>query len=375
MASTVGSAHARGASLASRDEAWASEAVASPETTRQAQMGKVFGYLKGLHATHLMDVGAKLGLFERLAANPDGLPPDRLAAETGLHPPSARVWCEAACALELLDYDPATGYRLAPFMDELLGQPGATYYLGRFPETHLQVARDYARYPELFRSGEVFPYQAHDGAFFASVAEGLQTLPRMFLDAVVPKLPDLAARLEGGAAILDVGCGGGYAIVEFAERFPGVRCVGIDVEPNSVGLARELIRARGLEDRVEARLVEGASWPADLDGAFDLVTTFLVLHEIRPDLKEAVIGRCARALRPGGQVLIFDERYPSRPGELRDAAQVYAVMAQWYEVTWGNIINTREEIHALLTGQGLGIVDETSLSRFYIVTAEKPATA
>ncbi len=90
-----------------------------------------------------------------------------------------------------------------------------------------------------------------------------------------------------------------------------------------------------------------------------------------PDLKEAVIGQCAQALRPGGQVLIFDERYASKPSELRDPLLIYAVMGQWYELTWGNIVNTREEIHELLIKQGLRVADETSLSRFYIVTAEK----
>ncbi len=50
---------------------------------------------------------------------------------------------------------------------------------------------------------------------------------------------------------------------------------------------------------------------------------------------------------------------------------LYAVMAQWYEMTWGNVVNTREELHALLAQQGLTVVDETSLSRFYIVIAKK----
>ncbi len=70
-------------------------------------------------------------------------------------------------------------------------------------------------------------------------------------------------------------------------------------------------------------------------------------------------------------MLLFDERYPSSSAELRDPTQIYAVMAQWYELTWGNIINTKEEIHALLARQGLRVVDETTFSRFYIVVAEK----
>lgn len=350
---------------------WTREAVTSPETTLQAQMGKVFGYLNGLHATHLIDVGAKLGLFGRLAKAPAGLTPEALAVEVGLHLEYIRCWCETACALELLDYQPASGYRLAPFMDEILGRPEATFYLGSFPEAHLLIARDYAHYPKLFSSGGVYSYQDHDGSLLRGVAEALRTLPRMFLGAVLPNLPGLRERLEAGAAILDVGCGGGYAIVEFAERYSKVRCVGIDVEPTSIRMAQELIHFRGLGDRVEARQLDGAVLPPDFAGAFDLVTTFLVLHEIRPDLKESVLKQCVRALRPGGQLLLFDERYPSSPVELRDPSQIYAVMAQWYELTWGNIINTREGIHALLARQGLRVVDETSFSRFYVVTAEK----
>ncbi len=354
-----------------RDAAWAREAVMSPETTRVAQMGKVFGYLKGLHATYLLNIGTELGLFGRFTRFPAGLTSDTLASHSGLDPKYVRLWCEAACALELLDYDPAAGYRLAPFMDEILGQPEATYYMGLFPQVHLLLARDYAQYPELFRTGGTYPYQQHDEMFFRAVAQATRTLPRMFLDAVAPKLPALQARLGAGASILDVGCGGGYAIVEFAERYPRVRCVGIDVEPNSIRIAEDVIRARGLADRVIVRHVGDGPWPADFAGAFDLVMTFLVLHEIRPDLKKVVLGQCAQALRPGGQLLIFDERYASRPTELRDPLQIFAVMAQWFEMTWGNIVNTREEIHALLDAHGLRVIDETSLSRFYIVTAEK----
>jgi SAM-dependent methyltransferase len=354
-----------------RSEAWSAEAVVSPETSRAAQMAKIFGYIKGMHATHLLDLGVRMGLFQRLAETPGGLQPATLAAASGLDAGYIRCWCEAACALELLDYDPAAGYRLAPFMDELLGRPEATFSLAGFPAAHLAVARDYARYPELFRSGGVQPYVEHDAAFLGAVAEATTTLPRMFCEVVLPSLPDLEASLASGATILDVGCGGGHALVTLAERFPGVRCVGVDVEPVSIEMARELIGKRGLDDRVEARLIRPGEWPPDLVGAFDLVTTFLVLHEIHPDLKAAVLAQCAQALKADGKLLLFDERYPSGPGELRDPTQTFAVIAQWFEVTWGNVLNTREEIAELLAGAGLTTVQETALSRFYIVVAAR----
>jgi cyclopropane fatty-acyl-phospholipid synthase-like methyltransferase len=86
------------------------------------------------------------------------------------------------------------------------------------------------------------------------VAAALRTLPRIFLDLILPRLPGLLERLQGGARLLDVGCGAGWAMVQLAERFPETTCVGIDLEPYSVELARRLIAERGLADRCQARL-------------------------------------------------------------------------------------------------------------------------
>ncbi|MEP7105070.1 MAG: class I SAM-dependent methyltransferase [Chloroflexota bacterium] len=334
-------------------------------------MSKIYGYLKGMHAAHLIDLGVRLGLFESLVRAGGAANPSELAITAQLHEEYVAIWCETACALELLDRDVDGRFHFAAHMDVILGEPGSNYYLGGFPAAHFQFTRDYSRYPELFRSGAVVSYQEHDEPFFRAVAGATKTLPRMFMDSVLPKLPSLAARLESGARVLDLGCGGGYAIVEFATRYPATTCVGVDVEGNSVAMAQAHIRDRNVSNRVEARVVDGAELPTDLIGGFDLVTQFLVLHEVHPSIKATVIHQCAAALKSGGQLMLFDEAYPSGAGDLRHPLQIHAVMAQWYESTWGNTINTREEIRTLLGAAGLTVVDETELSRFYIVVAQK----
>lgn len=337
---------------------------------RQEQMGKVFGYLKGLHATHLINVGVELGLFNELTEAEGSLTPLQLATRSGCHPPYVKVWCEAAFALELLDLDGSGRFTPAPFINELLADPSSTYYLGGFPGAHLAVAEDYAQYPHYFRTGSSRPYQEHSRGFFAAVAAATTALPRMFCDAVLPGLPALNERLEHATEILDVGCGAGHAIVELAKRYPGVRCLGVDIEPESIAMAEVLIAEQGLGDRVAVRLIE-KGWPADLVGRFDLITQFLVLHEIEPRLKQEILRGCADALKPSGALLLFDERYPSEAAELRDPAQIFSVVAQWYELTLGNVLNTREEISELLHGAGLTVTHETALSRFHIVIAER----
>jgi len=354
-----------------RGLSWEQEGVRSPEATLQEQMGKVFGFLKGFHATYVLSIGKELGLFEGIWKAQAGVQPVDLARQLNLNTRYVQLWCETACSLEILDYSPDKGFYLAPQMDQLLGDTSSSFYVGSFPDVHRNVGRDYLKYAEHFRTGTVFPYQDHDQEMLESVATATVSLPRMFLELVLPDLPGLEKRLHDGCNLLDMGCGGGSAIVEFAKRFPAVQCTGVDLEPKSLHLAQELIRDRGLGDRVKAILLDGAELPPEMDSAFDLVTSFLVLHEIHPDKKVAVLEQCAKALKPGGQMLLFDEQYPGTPQTLRDPNLAFSVIAQWFEMTWGNVVNTKDEIHAMLAGSGFKIVEETNLSRFYVVVAEK----
>ena len=337
------------------------------QSTLAAGAARVFGYLRGLHATHYLDLGVATGLFAALAKGPRTA--DALAAEMRFHPPYVRGFCEMGHHLEILDRE-GEAYALAPAMDRLLASPDDTYFLGGFPRVHLSVAEDYAAYADRLRTGAVHPYQEHPRTFLADVAGASRSLPRMFLDVAAEKLPGLVRRLEQGGRILDVGCGAGHALVTLAERFPAVTGVGIEIEPVSADMARERVAARGLAGRIEVR--GGWEPAADFVDAFDVVTQFLVLHEIRPEAKRDVLARCARALRPSGTLVLFDEAYPEDEATARDPIRGFAVVAQWFEMTWGNVINTRSEILGLIRGAGLLPGPEAELSRFAILTATRP---
>ena len=339
----------------------------SPPPTLGEQSARVFGFMRGLHATHFLELGVRLGLFEALAAGP--LTPEALAAARGFHPPYVRAFCDLGFHLEVLEHA-GEAFRLAPHMDRLLARPQDAFYLGGFPRVHLTVSRDYALYPEAFRTGSVHPYQAHDRDFLEDVAGATRMLPGQLLETLGPRMPGLLMKLMGGGRVLDVGCGAGHALVAFAERFPRVRGAGIEIEPVSAALARENIRARGLQERLQ--VYEGWEGAAAAAGAFDLVTQFLVLHEIRPELKQDVIGRCAAALAPGGLLVLFDECRPVDDAAAREPMLGFALVAQWFELVWGNVINTREEILALMQGAGLQPAEDVAVGRFRILTARKP---
>jgi SAM-dependent methyltransferase len=337
------------------------------EPTLSAQVTKLYDLISGYHATHLLEIGRELGVWEKITARP-GVTSEALANALGIDPIYTDVLARTAFAFELVERDGA-GWRMAPHFDQILGTPSATFYLGGAARTHQIVGQDYASYAERFREGIRVPYQEHSKEFMEAVANGLQALPRIFIDFVLPKLPALQVRFEAGARVLDVGCGGGWALVQLAERFPKVTCVGVDNEPYSIELANKLIAQRNLAGRCEARLMDAQQLAED--GAYDVATSFLVVHEIDPNDKPSAFAAVARALKPGGQFVIFDETYPTSDADLRKMPMRFAALAQWFELTWGNRLNTKPELAELCAGAGLRLADETTFSRFYIGVAEK----
>ena len=337
------------------------------EPTLPEQITKLYDLIAGYHATHLLEIGRELGVWEAITATP-GTTSDALAAQLGTDPFYTDVLVRTAFAFELVEHD-GDGWRMAPHFDQILGTPSATFYLGGAARIHQVVGEDYASYATRFREGLRVPYQQHSKEFMEAVANGLQALPRIFTEFVLPKLPSLQARFESGARVLDVGCGGGWALVQLAERFPKITCVGVDNEPYSIELARTLIAERKLTDRCEARLMDAQRLAED--AAYDVATSFLVIHEIDPKDKAAAFAAVARALKPGGQFVIFDETYPTTDAELRKMPARFAALAQWFELTWGNRLNTKPELAELCANAGLRLADETTFSRFWIGVAEK----
>jgi SAM-dependent methyltransferase len=332
------------------------------------QVTRLYDLIGGYHATNLVEIGRELGVWATVAAQP-GIGTAELARRLRIDPGYAETLCVTALAFELVERD-GDGWRMAPHFETILGDPAATFYLGRAARVHLVVGEDYADYPARFRTGERVPFDRHGERFVREVGDALNTLPRIFVDVVLPRLGPLAERLEAGVRLLEVGCGSGHAIVELASRFPRISVVGVDPEPISITLAQERIDAAGLGDRCRAQVL-GAEGLQDV-AAFDVATAFLVVHEIPPQAKDEAFGAVARSLRPGGYFVIFDEAMPETDAGLQQMPGRFGAVAQWFELTWGNEIDTRSTLVGRCERAGLRVVDETTFSRFLILVAEKP---
>ncbi|MGW2710072.1 class I SAM-dependent methyltransferase [Streptomyces sp. NPDC001356] len=97
----------------------------------------------------------------------------------------------------------------------------------------------------------------------------------------------------GPGRLLDVACGTGIVTRRLAAARPGLRVTGADLSPAMV--RRASARLPGAVVRADSRRLPFPS------GAFDAVTTIWLLHLLHdPEDVGAVLGECARVLRPGG---------------------------------------------------------------------------
>ena len=105
-------------------------------------------------------------------------------------------------------------------------------------------------------------------------------------------------RMREVQAVLDVGCGAGFPLVELADRFgPRCRVAGVDPWRAAAERARAKARTRGLSN-VEVVLGKAEELPFP-DGTFDLVVSNNGLNNVA-DPRRA-LAECARASREGAE--------------------------------------------------------------------------
>ena len=103
---------------------------------------------------------------------------------------------------------------------------------------------------------------------------------------------------SAGLEVLDVGCGQGIDVCEFA--LAGASVTGIDLTPRHVELAQRHVEEAG----IEATIVQGdAESLPFLGGSFDVVVSNGVLHHT-PDMDTA-LREIHRVLRPGGRFTVI----------------------------------------------------------------------
>src|SRR5829696_5291135 len=224
-------------------------ATLDPDALKMFQF-LVFTKLEGAVTSGMIHLGDKLGLYAALAAADGPLTTTELAAATELDERWVREWAYNQAAAKLVTVTTSDGterFAVTPEAAAVLASPDhETYGMGMFHRLP-QTMRSLEELPGRFRTGLGADYDSHGPQGAVGIERSFEPWNRAhLLPDVVPAMDGMEERLRAGAAVADVGCGAGGAVLLLAEAFPASTFTGYDISQHALARARERLAERGL---------------------------------------------------------------------------------------------------------------------------------
>lgn len=190
---------------------------------------------------------------------------------------------------------------------ELPGTPSTVVDLTALEETGRWEVIRAGAVPEAVL-GDVLGWQFHfDPATYTEMIRADVPGYDRFQDELV------SASGAGARQILELGTGTAETARRLLARHPGASLVGVDVNPEMLAAAGEVLP----RERVDLRV--GALQDTLPAGPFDLVASALCIHHLDAEEKRDLFHRVREVLVSGGRFVIADVVEPVDPGDARTA--------------------------------------------------------
>jgi SAM-dependent methyltransferase len=267
-----------------------------------AFVGHMLGDMGAAMTASLVLVGDKLGLYKALAeAGPTTSA--GLAALTGTNERMVREWLAAQAASGYVDYDAeAELYSLSPEQAMVFADEASPVFLAGFYDIAAAAIRGEDRVIEAFRTGKGLGWHEQHRCLFCGTERFFRTsYKHHLLQEWLPALDGVAAKLERGGTVADVGCGHGVSTILMARAFPNAQFIGFDYHAPSIEAARDAAEAAGVADRVVFEVAAAKQFPGR---GYDLVAFFDCLHDMGDPAGAAVHVR--ETLAPDGTWMIVE---------------------------------------------------------------------
>lgn len=177
----------------------------------------------------------------------------------------------------------------APPLRDIMPPPQTSFQTPDRPDIKGKAQAYWSRNPNALK---------HGGGAEPGTREFVASLARHRYDAE-PCIEEMACfEASQGLVVLEVGCGFGVDLSRFASA--GARVTAIDFSSTAAPLAKEHLRAQGLEGEVSLGDSENLPFP---DATFDLVWSHGVIHH-SPETERAA-REILRVLKPGGRAVVM----------------------------------------------------------------------
>src|SRR5262245_113153 len=267
----------------------------------------VLDLLEGFRRSKVLFAAVALGVFDALEGGPKSLA--ALAKDVGANADALERLLDAAVGLQLLRRS-AAGYENTPAAAAYLCRSSPRRVTGYINYSNDVLWKLWANLEDAVREGTHRWQQTYgwEGPIFAHFFR-TEDSKREFLMGMhgygVISSPQVVATFDLGRfrRLVDLGGATGHLAVAACQRYPTLRGVVFDL-PDAVPLAREVVAASPVADRVE--VVAGDFFTDPLpDG--DLYALGRILHDWTVEKILRLLGRVFERLPPGGALLIAEK--------------------------------------------------------------------
>lgn len=262
----------------------------------------------GYWLTQALAVAARLGVADRLVDGPHSV--EELAPELGAHPDGLYRLLRALSGVGIFAEAGPRSFALTPLseflrtdapgsMRDFVMMNGNPSHYHSWSQLESAVRTNRQAFEQAFGTRNVFEFFAkHPDE--AKVFNGAMSNMSATMAAPVAQAYDF----KGIGRLCDVGGGHGTLIGAVLKAHPTMRGVLYD--------RPEVVAGAPKHDRLEA---VGGDFFQGVPGGCDAYMMKHILHDWSDEQAAIILGHCAKALAPGGKVLIVEIVLPEGPGE------------------------------------------------------------
>ena len=192
-------------------------------------------------------------------------------------------------------------------------------------------------------------------AYFENGDETLDEAQLKKIDHILTKI-----RVRPGDTLLDIGCGWGALVIRAASKF-GAKCVGVTLSEQQVALAKERVKAAGLEGQVEIRLQDYR----DVQGTFNRITSVGMFEHVGLKNLESYFSKINSLLADDG--VVMNHGITSTDINSGDSPYGTGEFVDKYVFPHGELPHLSVALRNMQAG-GLEVLDVENLRRHYAKT-------